>query len=67
MTRTPVLDRFGQDVPSHQLDSMARGIVSGIGDGRPASGSGFAWYQPQGLFQQNLIRRSQKLRLAKAA
>lgn len=60
MTDTQVPEDFGQAAAPHQLSAMARGIASGLQGGRPAPWAGFVWYRPEGLFQQNLIRRAWK-------
>jgi hypothetical protein len=52
---------FGEmAVRREKLSPMARQIASGIGDGKPASFAGFVWYQPRGLFQQDLHHRVQR-------
>jgi hypothetical protein len=67
MTAKVVSERYGQETASGRLDGMARGIAAAIGDGKPATWSGFAWYRPQGLFQQNLIHRARRPIQSKAA
>jgi hypothetical protein len=64
MKATPVCHRFGQDMEQRSLDAMPRNTASGIGNCTAVIWSGLAWYRPQGLFQQNLIHRTEGLRKA---
>ena len=38
---------FGQEIPVHQMNEMAKRIRGGIGGGKPVAFAGFVWYRPQ--------------------
>ena len=66
MTTVQKLEMFGQRPPSpQQMTQMARAITEHIGDGKPVSFAGFAWYRPRASFPDHLEREiSDLLRVA---
>jgi hypothetical protein len=65
MTNLYRIGVFGETaLRAETLRPMARQIASGIGDGTPATFAGFVWYQPRGLFQQELHRLPRETRKA---